>query len=317
MMQQISDKEFFKWLAVNNGQKDKIALLSLRIDWARAVGKTIAMNSSPCCIKNENGPQGEAYLLVVCANSSWAQELQLQQVYIVNKLGHKYGFKKIRTYVGKVNSIYKKKKKSVLNYAQKDLVVDTEEEKQVDEASEHIKNEELKKSFQTFLKTVILSRRAALKNGAKLCPKCHMPTYSTESLCFNCQNEENTSTRSITVSNLNRDSAVSKESINSELEKAKLQPLMDYQYIDIKKSFNSQKRAEIWKEINRLGEGSTLPDDLKGAIIELASSVSGKPVYKLTDEDVKKALHPRLAKIYFDDRIIHFAPDSSEKKSEN
>ncbi len=315
-MQQISDKEFFKWLAVNNGQKDKIALLSLRIDWAQAVGKAIAMNSSPCCIKNENGPQGEAYLLVVCSNGSWAQELQLQQLYIVNKLGHKYGFKKIRTYVGKVNSIYKKKKSSILNYVPKELVVSDDEEEQVDKASEHIKDEKLKKSFQTFLKTVILSKRAALKNGAKLCPKCHMPTYSTDPLCFNCQNEENISTKTITVSKLNRDSAASKESINSELEKAKLQPLMDYQYIDIKNSFNSQKRAEIWKEINRLDEGSALPDDLKGSIIELASSISDKPVYELTDTDVKKALHPRLSRIYFTDSIIHFAADNCEKNDE-
>ena len=315
-MQPISDKEFFSWLAVNNGQKDKIALLSLRLDWARVLGKIVAMNSSPCCIKNEKGPQGEAYLLVVCANSSWAQELQLQQLYIVNKLGHKYGFKKIRTYVGKVNSIYKKRKKASLNYIQKDLTVSHQEEKEVDEASQYIKDEGLKKSFKTFLKTVILTKKAALKNGAKLCKKCHMPTFSPDPLCFNCRNEEDTSTRSIMVSKLNEDSGVSKERINSELEKAKLQPLMDYQYIDIKKGLNSQKRAEIWQEINRLKEGSVLPDNLKGAIVELASSTSGKPVYELTDLDVEKALHPRLAKIYFEDRIIHFTADNLKKTDE-
>ncbi len=314
-MQQISDKEFFKWLAVNNGQKDKIALLSLRLDWAKTVGKIVAINSSPCCIKNEKGPHEEAYLLVACTNSSWAQELQLQQLYIVNKLGHKYGFKKIRTYVGKVNSIYKKKK-SILNYAQRNLAVSADEEKQINEASQYINDEKLKKSFKTFLRTVILTKNTALKNGAKLCKKCHMPTYSVDALCFNCQNEEDTSTKAITVSKLNEDSAISKESINSELEKAQLQPLMDYQYINIKNSLNSQKRAEIWKEINRLNEGSTLPDDLKGAIIELASSVSGKPVYELTDIDVKKALHPRLAKIYFDDCIVHFAANNSQKNKD-
>lgn len=316
-MQQISDKEFFKWLAVNNGQKDKIALLSLRLDWLKALGKTVAENSLPCCLKHENNSQNETYLLVVCSNSSWAQELQLQQLYIVNKLGHKYGFKKIRTYVGKVNSIYKKKKKSVSSSNKADLIVNKDQEKQIVEASEHIENKDLKKSFQDYLKTSLLVQDAALKNGAKLCQKCHMPTYSEEPLCFNCQNEENNSTKAITVSKLNENNAVSKESINYELEKANLQPLMDYEYINIKSSLNSQKRTEIWREVNRLKEGYSLPDALKGSIIELASSVSGKPVYELTDKDVAKALHPRLAKIYFDDCIIHFAAENTQSSTIN
>ncbi|MGM9998113.1 MAG: DciA family protein [Candidatus Bruticola sp.] len=311
-MQQISSREFLKWLSVNNGQQEKISLLNLKLDWLKITGPAVAMNCSPCAIKIDHEREGQSYLLVVCANSSWSQELQLQQMTIVEKLGRKYKFQKIRTCVGKVQP-FRREKTNRSEYNLEELKLSYNEQKNIDNASRCIEDKHLRKLFQIYLKTSLCANNKALQNGAKVCPKCGTATYSCGALCFNCRNEEETAVKEFLVSQFNSKFLVSKETVNETLIKNGFSPLKDYEFLNVKNALISQRRSEIWKEINNSPNRSPLSDSLKGSIAELISLISNKNFYQLTDKNLEVILHPRLAKIYMTDTIIHFPAD--EKKN--
>ena len=227
------------------------------------------------------------------------------------------GIKRLHTFVGKIPNFYAFKDTAVSEKKELDIKIDDKTETVITSLTENIKDDEVREGIAKFLRLSAFLQEKDLKNGAIPCRICSVPAFETD-ICSSCRREIDDKIKNIIISSLNNEPWKNFEDICLSLEAQKLPKISFGYYRKIKSMLISAMRSSIWTEINKLEEGTPLPDSLSGTMVELASMVSEVKVWELDEKIAVSALKPRLAQIYLSGKVRHYgsAANNNSPKSQ-
>ena len=260
--------------------------------WPRVVGELLARQSEPLTIKGST-------LYVRVSAAAWAQELQLRQRDILERLAKQLGQTPLREMRCRVGSVERPKPLVEESPSAPNLEAVTLEPARLAEiraVASGLKDPVLREKLEKVM--IAQSRREKLEvaGGRLPCPLCGRFREAHEKVCPGCRRERENERTSRILRCLSREPWLTQRDMQEQFP-----DLSGAEYHHWRGRLRSLLKRRIWEAFWELQIGDALPSNLRATMLDLTMLSTSLPVERLDTRHLQFALGDRLARCYFAD----------------
>ncbi|MGE0488592.1 MAG: DciA family protein [Vulcanimicrobiota bacterium] len=263
--------------------------------WPKVVGELLARQSQPLVIKGST-------LYVRVSAAAWAQELQLRQRDILERLAKELGQNPLRDLRCRVGSVERTKSLVQDKPPSPNLERVTLEPARLAEikaVAAGLNDPALREKLEKVM--IAQSRREKLEvaRGRLPCPLCGRFREAHHDVCPGCRRERESERTSRILRCLSREPWLTQRDMQ-----AQFPDLSGAEYHHWRGRLRSLLKRRVWEAFWELAVGDVLPSSLRATMLDLTMLSTSLPVERLDTRHLQFTLGERLAKCYFADRKL-------------
>lgn len=270
---------------------ESLRLAQIREAWVDVVGEAFAAQLEPSALKGD-------VLLLTSSAPIWSTEALLRQRVILERINERITGKKVKKLYCSVGALGKRLPPTPppeeVNWDA--IVLDRSTELKLERQAAEVEDLDLRASLHRVLIQLEKRRLWALQQGKLPCTLCGAPC--NEGICTPCRQQARRERRSRLLRSLGRAPWQTHRDLSGDFP-----DLSGEEFLALRRRLRSVWWKNIWDTLRSLPPGTSLPQSVRGTIVDLCMLRTQLPSHQLENRHLKFALGRVLARAYEEDRV--------------